>query len=136
MATQYSTEKVQQILVQAMAQSQQEKFSRSQLEDMAVELGISPEALTLAEQQCQESSPQTTPRSSPLRPAFSSQLKTYAVVNGFLLALNFSLAGTITWAIYPLLGWGAGLLLPQSFWLCSTRKCSNPGADPQAAQKT
>ena len=41
MAKRYSTEKVQQILVQAMGQSQREGFSRSQLEEMANDLGIS-----------------------------------------------------------------------------------------------
>ncbi|ESA37238.1 hypothetical protein N836_03835 [Leptolyngbya sp. Heron Island J] len=118
MAMGYSIEEVQQILAQAMEQSQQEGFSRSQLEEMAADLGISPEALTLAEQHCQETSVQTTSTPASQRPAFSQQLRTYVVVNGFLLALNFSLSGTITWAIYPLLGWGMGLLLPKEFWHC------------------
>lgn len=120
----YSIEEVQQILVQALGRGQQEGFSRSQLEDMADDLGISSAALMWAEQNCQELSPSAP--SDPLRSTqppkqqtFRQQLRTYAVVNAFLLVLNFTLAGSITWAIYPLLGWGLSLLLPGQYSPCT-----------------
>ncbi|MBE9065620.1 2TM domain-containing protein [Leptolyngbya cf. ectocarpi LEGE 11479] len=127
MEKRYSTEEVQQILVQAMGQRQQEGFSRSQLEAMADDLGISSAALMWAEQNCQELSPPVP--SAPLRPTqppkqqtLHQRLRTYAVVNAFLLVLNFTLSGSITWAIYPLLGWGLSLLLPVQHSPCTKRE--------------
>ncbi|MEM7067101.1 MAG: 2TM domain-containing protein [Cyanobacteria bacterium P01_B01_bin.77] len=123
MEKRYSTEEVQQILAQAMEQSQQEGFSRSQLEDMADDLGISSAALLQAEQTCQELSPSASSATQPpTQQAFRQQLRTYAVVNAFLLVLNFTLSGSITWAIYPLLGWGLSLLLPVQYSPCTKRE--------------
>jgi len=39
---------------------------------------------------------------------FYSHLAIYAIVNGFLLALNL-LAGGPAWVVWPLIGWGLGL---------------------------
>ncbi|MEO0433989.1 MAG: 2TM domain-containing protein [Cyanobacteria bacterium J06656_5] len=117
MAERYSAEQVQQILVAAMGQGEEDGFSRSQLAEMATDLGISPDALRQAEQVHQALPAQSTP--NPTQQNFRQQLRTYAVVNTFLLALNVSLSGTITWAIYPLLGWGLGLLLPEKFSPCT-----------------
>lgn len=116
MAERYSAEHVQQILVAAMEQGEADGFSRSQLVEMATDLGISPDALSQAEQAHQELPAQSAPE--PNRQDFRQQLRTYVVVNIFLLALNFTLSGTITWAIYPLLGWGLGLLLPAKLSPC------------------
>ncbi len=117
MAERYSAEQVQQILVAAMGQGEEDGFSRSQLAEMATDLGISPDALRQAEQIHPELPAQSAPE--PKRQKFRQQLRTYAVVNTFLLALNFSLSGSITWAIYPLLGWGLGLLLPGPLSPCT-----------------
>ncbi|NEZ64239.1 hypothetical protein D0962_15815 [Leptolyngbyaceae cyanobacterium CCMR0082] len=117
MAEGYSAERVQQILVTAMGQRQEDGFSRSQLIEMATDLGISPEVLQQAEQTLQQVPvpKQSVSMQASKRQKFQQSLKTYAVVNAFLLALNVTLSGTITWAIYPLLGWGLGLLLPEDF---------------------
>ncbi len=40
---------------------------------------------------------------------YQQQLLPYLGVNTFLILLNISIAGTLTWAIYPLLGWGVSL---------------------------
>ncbi|MEO1146611.1 MAG: 2TM domain-containing protein [Cyanobacteria bacterium J06638_22] len=126
MAEQYSTDQVQQILVQALERNlgEEEGFSRSQLEEMATDLGISSEALARAEQSYQELPAAIPPSSEQMekRNEFHRHLRTYAVVNGFLLTLNIILSGTITWAIYPLLGWGMGLLLPKQSSLCTRDK--------------
>ena len=117
MAERYSIEQVQQILVQAMEQGEQEGFSRSQLQDMAADLGISVSALAQAEQTCQ-----TLPVSSvqPQRQKFYQQLKTYAVVNIFLIAINITIEGTVNRAIYPLMVRGLELLLPSRPSPCKT----------------
>ena len=121
MAERYSTEQVQQILVTAMGQRQDDGFSRSQLTEMATDLGIPPEVLQQAEQTLQQVPvpKQSISIQGSKRQKFQQSLKTYGVVNAFLLALNFILSGTITWAIYPLLGWGLGLLLPEEFSPCT-----------------
>ena len=129
MAERYSDDQVQQILVHALDQSTQksEGFSRSQLEEMATDLGISSEALTRAEQNYQAlpAPTQSDPVQKEKQQEFRQQLRTYAVVNAFLLALNFILSGTITWAIYPLLGWGMGLLLPKESASCKKHRQHN-----------
>lgn len=123
MTERYSTEQVQQILALAM-QQREEGFSRSQLEEMAMDLGITSSDLTQAEQSWQALSTSTSPVPGHVseRQRFHQQLKTYAAVNTFLLILNFILSGTITWAIYPLLGWGLGLLLPKKAFSCKNAK--------------
>ena len=116
MAERYSAEQAQKILVLAMGQDEQAGFSRSQLEDMATDLGISTDTLKQAEK-IYQASPSAI--QEPKRQKNRQQFRTYAVVNVFLLALNFTLSGTITWAIYPLLGWGLGLLLPTQLSSCA-----------------
>ncbi|MEL6223875.1 MAG: 2TM domain-containing protein [Cyanobacteria bacterium J06627_8] len=126
MAERYSTEKVQKILVRAMEKREQDGFSRSQLEEMAADLDISSDALAWAEQNYQDVSVSTPAQPkkilNPKRRYFLQKLRIYAVVNGFLLALNFTISSTITWAIYPLLGWGMVLLLPDPFSPCAKRE--------------
>ena len=117
MAERYSAEQIQQILLLAM-QQEEDGFSRSQLEEMATDLGIASYDLAQAEQSWQELSIPPVPDSE--QQNFRQQLRTYAAVNAFLLTLNFTLSGTITWAIYPLLGWGLGLLLPRKSFPCKS----------------
>ena len=126
MTTRYSAEQVQQILVLAMGQGEQEGFSRSQLEEMATDLGIPLETLKQAEYNLQEipTSVQTTAIQSP-KQQLRQRLRTYIVVNIFLLALNFILSDAITWAIYPLLGWGLGLLLSKDVLSCAKTEYSS-----------
>ena len=127
MTTRYSAEQVQQILVSAMGQSEQEGFSRSQLEEMATDLGIPLDTLKQAEYNLQEipTSVQTTAIQNSKQQQFYQRLRTYIVVNIFLLALNFTLSGAITWAIYPLLGWGLGLLLSKDASSCAKTEYSS-----------
>lgn len=40
---------------------------------------------------------------------FYQHLTSYVIINGFMIALNIFLSGTLGWAIFPLLGWGLGL---------------------------
>lgn len=41
---------------------------------------------------------------------FYAHLSVYLVVNTGLIVLNLSLASTRPWALFPLMGWGIGLL--------------------------
>lgn len=41
---------------------------------------------------------------------FYKHLSSYVIINSFLVFLNVALSGNISWAIFPILGWGIGLL--------------------------
>ncbi|MCK5811763.1 MAG: 2TM domain-containing protein [Clostridiales bacterium] len=41
----------------------------------------------------------------------TSHIIAYVCVNGFLLALNYIIQSEISWALFPLLGWGIGLVI-------------------------
>ncbi|MFN9404521.1 MAG: 2TM domain-containing protein, partial [Dolichospermum sp.] len=42
---------------------------------------------------------------------FKSHLFAFMAINGFLVLLNLGVSPGYFWAIYPMLGWGLGLLL-------------------------
>lgn len=42
---------------------------------------------------------------------FGYHLTAYAAINAILLWINYDTAGRITWAIWPALGWGIGLII-------------------------
>lgn len=49
------------------------------------------------------------------RSAWTLHLALYLLAGSLLTVLKLTLSGSIGWAIYPLLGWGGGLLL--HYWL-------------------
>lgn len=109
----YSSEDVQQILQRALARGENE-FSREHLLEMASELGVSAEALQLAEQEWLSEQQQARDRSAfnaYRHRAFKSHLISFLAVNTFLILLNLVASPGSFWAIYPLLGWGLGLFL-------------------------
>ncbi|MGD1905951.1 MAG: 2TM domain-containing protein [Leptolyngbyaceae cyanobacterium] len=104
----YSTEAVQQILQKAMIYGDHGQFTETQLLEMAAELSIEPDAVQQAAQDWQgEVKRQAQKRDR--RQRYRQQVATYAGVNTLLIGINLATAGAITWAIYPLLGWGIGL---------------------------
>ncbi|MBE9076356.1 2TM domain-containing protein [Romeria aff. gracilis LEGE 07310] len=110
----YSSEVAQQILQRALARQSAGDFSYDQLQEMAAELSISPSLLQQAEQDWQTQQAQQNAiaaKQTKRRRWLKQQLITYAAVNTFLIGLNIIIEGTVTWAIYPLLGWGLSLLL-------------------------
>jgi hypothetical protein len=110
----YSVEDVQALLAEALARQSNHRFTRPQVLEMAAELQVSPELFAQVEQdwrQRQQHQAREQARQQKRRQQFRQQLITYGVVNGGLLLLNIATVGAITWAIYPLLGWGLGLVL-------------------------
>ncbi|MEM8605037.1 MAG: hypothetical protein AAGF24_14530 [Cyanobacteria bacterium P01_H01_bin.121] len=114
----YSFEAVEAILQRAMSYQIETQFSPEQLQEMADELSIPPETLLAAEQawqneqsDLQAAATDTTSASKSQESPKSNTLAQYGVISAFLLALNIALAGSITWAVYPVLGMGlsAGL---------------------------
>ena len=112
----YSAEDVQRILAIAMEPS--ETFSDASLSEMAQELAIDDVTLQRAVQTWRVSSNQEKAQAEKLdaqrrrkQQFYRQSLLPYLAVNSFLVILNVSLCGAITWAIYPLLGWGLAVAM-------------------------
>jgi hypothetical protein len=114
MTDSYRSDDVQQILQRAMTRKQEGEFSHEQLLEMASELGISAGNLQIAEQEWLAQRGEIQERKefdAALREGVKSHFFSYLAVNTFLLLLNLVTDQTISWALYPLLGWGLGLLI-------------------------
>jgi len=104
----YSTEDVQQILTIALGD---DSSSAAELEEMANELSIDEMTLSYAVDVWRSRKASAQQKQQRRQRFYRYELLPYLIVNGFLLVLDISIAGGVTWSIYPLLGWGLGLLL-------------------------
>lgn len=108
----YEEAEVNDILRRAMAiDATQGKHGRDLLEVTAQELGISPEALALAEEEHQREYVRQQEMNEFIqhrRKGFWEHLTTYVLVNIFLVFLNLWNFDKDDhyWFVYPLLGWG------------------------------
>ncbi|MFS8810883.1 2TM domain-containing protein [Synechococcus sp. R65.1] len=111
----YSQEDVQQILQRAIArQPRLGEFTRSQLEEMAAELGISPQELEEAEREWRAWQQLTNQRREfqrYRRRQFYQLLGRYAIVNSFLVGLDWLSGGGLSWSLFILMGWGLAVAL-------------------------
>ena len=122
----YSEEEAQEILRQAVARQAQvggfghehlpgsaPGFSSTDLERMAAELGVAPELVRQVQQERMLRVQEETERKEFIRHQradFREHLAAYVIVNGMLIAMDFFTSHHITWSIWPLFGWGIGLL--------------------------
>jgi hypothetical protein len=104
----YTAEQVQQILQRALAKRDLlgEKLTREQVQEIATELGVTATDFLAAErewrlQQQEQGDRQEFDRYQ--RRQFFDAAVTFGVIGGFLSALNWLGAHSITWAVYPLL---------------------------------
>jgi hypothetical protein len=100
----YNSEEMQQILEVAFRRKQQGEYTREQIIEIASELGVSPESLQAAEKEWLTKNievKQEQMSNSQQRKGFQSHL----------FILNLLASPGYFWAIYPILGWGLGLLL-------------------------
>ncbi|MGB7443630.1 MAG: 2TM domain-containing protein [Coleofasciculaceae cyanobacterium] len=111
----YHQEDIQQILNLAIArQTNSGEFSRDQLVEIALELGISGETLLTAEREWllqQEARQKRTQFNIYRDSKFKKSFGKYLIVNTFLVCLNLLVAGQLSWSLYILLFWGLGLAL-------------------------
>jgi 2TM domain len=110
----YSSEEMQQILQKAFVRKQEGEFTQEQIIEIALELGVSSESLQAAEKEWliqQVEMKKQHISNSQKRREFKSHLMSFIVINGFLILLNLFTSPSYFWAIYPILGWGLGLLL-------------------------
>jgi hypothetical protein len=115
MADLYRQDEVQQILHLAIArQATTGELTRSQMVEVAQELGISLAELHDAEQEwlcLQQENQERRLFDQQRRLQFRQRLTKYVIVNLFLVILNLVMAGQVTWALYVVLGWGMGMAL-------------------------
>jgi len=111
----YSQEDVQQILQRAIArQPRLGEFTRAQLQEMAAELGISPQELDLAEQEWkawQQLNNQHREFQRYRRRQFYQLLGRYAIVNSFLVGFDWLSGGGLSWSLFILMSWGLAVSL-------------------------
>ncbi len=87
-------------------------ISQEQLARMAAELGVSQEALVAAEREWRAQRLDKAERREfdrHVRGKWLSHLTSYAITNGFLMLINLLTEGHVSWALFPLIGWGIGL---------------------------
>jgi hypothetical protein len=111
----YTEEQVQQILHKAIARkSQGQDLSRDQVREIASELGISDTDFAIAEQEWLNQNVLDRERvafDTYRKKKFRDHALKYTIINAFLMGINFVISGRISWAIYPLLGWGLAVAL-------------------------
>ncbi|MFM6155941.1 MAG: 2TM domain-containing protein [Cuspidothrix sp.] len=110
----YNSEEMQQILEVAFRRKQQGEYTREQIIEIASELGVSSESLQAAEQEWLTKNVEVKQEKmshSQQQKAFKSHLLIFIAINAFLVILNLVVSPGYFWAIYPMLGWGLGLLL-------------------------
>ncbi|WP_019498332.1 2TM domain-containing protein [Pseudanabaena sp. PCC 6802] len=111
----YNEEQVQQILQKAIARKgARQDLTREQVREIASDLGISDADFAIAEQEWLAQSVQDRERvvfDTYRKKKFRDHAIKYALVNAFLIGINLLTSGNISWAIYPLLGWGLAVAL-------------------------
>lgn len=114
----YQQEEAQQILQLAFTrQTEQGELSRSQLLEIASELGISPDCIEAAEhdwQQQQLVSQRHQAFDADRRQQLYHKLGKYSIINIFLISLDWLTGGTVSWSLYILLI--SGLLTSLDAW--------------------
>ena len=105
----FSAEDVQQII--ALATRQTEFSSRAQIEEIAQELSIDSAAIANAIEIWQSQKLKAQKQQRRRQQFYKYELVPYLVVNAFLVWLNLSLSGTLSWVIYPIMGWGSAILI-------------------------
>ncbi|WP_039724540.1 2TM domain-containing protein [Leptolyngbya iicbica] len=118
----YQSEDAQAILQIAIARHTEDgDLTRSQLFEIADELGIAHNTLVEAEQQWALQQQETVALAEfdhYQQQRFQSHLVRFAIINSVLFILNWMAADTLSWALYIFVFWGAGLSLQawQTYW--------------------
>ncbi len=107
----YSNEAVQQILQEAIILDKNNDISRSQLQEIAAEVGISAETLNKAETAWLERQEKSQRQAKRKQEFIRLHLIPYIVVNIFLILLNLVTTPQYFWSVYPILGWGLGVTI-------------------------
>jgi len=111
----YRSEDAQQILHIAIArQAEAGELTRAQLFEIAAELNIAPADMQAAEQEWLMRRGESVERNAfdlQRRQRFQQRFAKFAIVNGFLLTVNFLNGWGISFLVYLFLFWGLGMAL-------------------------
>jgi len=110
----YSKNEVDRILRRALEKSSSkgDLLSETEILRIAEELGIEENQVRIA---MQEDDKITQFENAKImwkrkkKREFYQHLVSYSIVNSFIVGINIFLEGSISWAIFPILGWGVGL---------------------------
>ncbi len=121
MTQQYTHEEAEQILQIAVRQELEQPdglgaggVSEEALMRMASELGLSPEAVAAAAARYRTERSDVEERrlfNKHRRGEWLSHLISYVAANGCMMALDLWLAHRLTWSVWPLFGWGIGMMI-------------------------
>ena len=112
MRTEYTHQDGEEVLKRAIAIEALETNVQDVVRRTAAELGLSEEAVERAEREYfieKREQAEVEEFAKLQRRSFYSHLASYLIVNGFLFALDIFKDGRLSWAMYPLLGWGIGI---------------------------
>jgi hypothetical protein len=111
----YSAETIDYIVQAALACRKKVEYSPARLHQLARELNIPTEHLHIIEEDWLATPPHSTAQPDPAKPARpapdSQSWLNYCLVNAGLVTLNLIIVGSLSWAIYPIVGWGLALVL-------------------------
>ena len=109
----YPSEDAQAILQIAIArQTEEGDLTRTQLLEIAEELGISATTLAEAEQEWQQRRLENADLKAFdefQKQRFQSHLLRFIVLNTLVLTVNFMISGNLSWSLYILLFWGGAV---------------------------
>ncbi|MEM9508351.1 MAG: 2TM domain-containing protein [Cyanobacteria bacterium P01_E01_bin.35] len=111
MSKKYSNEDVQDILRIASVIQQDGDIDQEQLQNLALEVGISPIVLQQAEQSWSLSKQASQKQAQKKSRFIRFHLIPYLTVSIFLVVLNLMTTPQDFWSVYPILGWGLGVAL-------------------------
>ena len=111
----YSQDDAQEILQLAIArQANSAELTRPQILEIAAELGISSDELYLAEQAWRDRQDEQREQDEfnrIRRSRLQQHVIKYAIINVFLVGLDWISTGSVSWSLYIVLGWGLALSL-------------------------
>lgn len=116
----YTEEEVSRLIERALkGESHRDTISHEELLDIAEKSGVSPSSLKAALEDEEDSYDFEEAKVRWLnrhRADFHNHLRSYLIVNGALICMNLMTAGFrgYPWALWPIMGWGIGLLFHAS----------------------
>jgi hypothetical protein len=116
----YTEEEVSRLIKRALKSGEQgDTISHDELMDIAEKSGVSPDALNSVledEESSYELEEAKVRWLKRHRADFHNHLRSYAIVNGILIMMNLFTTGFrgYFWVLWPIMGWGIGLLFHAS----------------------
>lgn len=119
----YKEDEVRAIIDRALNTQPQGGVSHSELLAIGADVGLTPEALELAANEVREERLNEAVVARVVaqrRRGILAHAFVFLTVNAFLLLINFMTTPGQWWALFPVFGWGLGLLLHAGFGLSKT----------------